>query len=132
MQPRFNMALLGAFAALGLALAAVGIYSVISYDVAQRGHELSIRVALGAKRADILTLVLRKAANVTIVGVAIGICGSFAVERIVRFKVFAESYDTISMVSIVTILFVVALLAAWWPARRAGEVRPISALRHEA
>jgi predicted permease len=132
MQPRFNMALLASFAALGLSLAAIGIYSVISYDVAQRMHELSIRVALGAKRADILILVLRKAANVTLVGVLIGVGGSFAVERIVRFKVFSESFDAFSMISVVAILFLVALVAAWWPARRAGEAKPISALRYEA
>ncbi len=133
MQPRFNMALFACFATLGLALAAIGIYSIISYDVTQRMHELSIRVALGAKRADILILVLRMAASVTALGLCIGLCGSLALERIVRFQVFAAaSFDAISLIAVVAVLSVVALLAAWWPARRAGDLKPSSALRYEA
>jgi predicted permease len=132
MQPRFNMALLACFATLGLSLAAIGIYSVISYDVAQRTHELSIRVALGAKRADILTLVLRMAAKVTALGLCIGLCCSLALQRIVSFQVFAASLDPMSLIIVVAVLSGVALLAAWWPARRASDLKPISALRYEA
>jgi predicted permease len=132
MQPRFNMALFTCFAALGLSLAALGIYSVISYDVAQRMQELSIRVALGAKRSDILALVLRMAANVTLLGLVIGLAGSFLLERMIRFEVFAAaSFDLASLLAVALILSVVALLAAWWPARRAGGLNPIAALRYE-
>jgi putative ABC transport system permease protein len=133
MQPRFTMALFACFAGLGLSLAAIGIYSVVSYDVTQRMHEFNIRVALGAKRADIVRLVLRMAANVTAIGLLIGISGSIALERIVRLQVFAAtSFDTVSVLEVVAVLSSVALLAAWWPARRAGDSQPISALRYEA
>ena len=75
-QPRFNMALFSCFAALGLALAAIGIYSVISYGVAQRMHEIGVRMALGAKRSDVLVIVLRMVAKVAAIGLAIGLGGS--------------------------------------------------------
>jgi putative ABC transport system permease protein len=132
-EPRFTMALFSCFAALGLALAAIGIYSVISYDVTQRMHEIGVRVALGANRANILAVVLRMAAKVAAFGLAIGLCGSVAIERIARFQVFATtSFDAISFAGVVIILSVVALLAAWLPARRAGSLDPVTALRHEA
>ncbi len=133
MQPRFTMALFACFAGLGLSLAAIGIYSIVSYDVTQRMHEFSVRVALGAKRVDILRLVLRMAANVTVIGLLIGLCGSLALERVARFQVFAAtSFDTLSVLEVVAVLSSIALLAAWWPARRAGDLKPISALRYEA
>jgi len=132
-EPRFNMALFNCFAALGLALAGVGIYSVISYDVTQRMHEIGVRVALGATRADVLRLVLRTAAKLAALGLAIGLCGSVVVERIVRFQVFAAtSFDARSMAGVVLTLAVVALAATWWPARRAARLDPVAALRHEA
>lgn len=133
MQPRFTMALFACFAGLGLSLAAIGIYSIISYSVTQRMHEFGVRVALGAKRADIVRLVLRMAAKVTVIGVVIGLSVSIALERIVRLEVFAAtSFDTLSALEVVAVLSSIALLAAWWPARRAGDLKPISALRYEA
>jgi putative ABC transport system permease protein len=133
MQPRFTMALFACFAGLGLSLAAIGIYSIVSYDVTQRMHEFSVRMALGANRADIVKLVLRTAATVTVIGLLIGLSGSIALERIVRFQVFAAiSFDTLSVLEVVAVLSSIALLAAWWPARRAGDLKPISALRYEA
>jgi ABC-type antimicrobial peptide transport system permease subunit len=132
-EPRFNMALFTCFAGLGLALAAVGIYSVISYDVTQRIHEMGVRLALGAKGGDVVALVLRMAARVTALGLAIGLCGSIVVERIARFQAFAAtSFDVTSAVCVAAVLFAVALIAAWWPARRAGRLDPVAALRHEA
>jgi ABC-type antimicrobial peptide transport system permease subunit len=132
-QPRFNMALFSCFAALGLALAAVGIYSVISYDVTQRMHEMGVRLALGAKGGDVVALVLRMAAKVAAIGLAIGLCGSVVVERIARFQAFAStSFDAASAGGVVVVLFAVALMAAWLPARRAGKLDPVTALRHEA
>jgi putative ABC transport system permease protein len=132
-QPRFNMALFSGFAALGLTLAAIGIYSVISYNVTQRVHEIGVRMALGAKRGDILRLVLLMVARVVLLGLAIGLCGSIALERIVRFQVFAKtSFDALSLAMVVIALSSVALLAAWLPASRAGNLDPVTALRHDA
>ncbi len=132
-QPRFNMALLSGFAALGLTLAAIGIYSVISYNVTQRVHEIGVRMALGAKRGDILKLVLAMVARAVVVGLVIGLCGSIALERIVRFQVFAmTSFDALSLAMVVIALSSVALLAAWLPASRAGNLDPVTALRHDA
>jgi putative ABC transport system permease protein len=129
-QPRFNMALFSSFAALGLALAAIGIYSVISYNVTQRVQEIGVRMALGAKRGDILKLILLMVAAL---GLAIGLLGSFLVERLVRFQVFAKtSFGVIPLAMIVLGLAGVALLAAWLPAARAGNLDPVTALRHEA
>ncbi len=132
-QPRFTMALFTCFAVLGLALAAIGIYCVISYDVTQRMHEIGVRLALGATRGDVLAMVLRMAAKVALLGLAIGLCGSLALERIVKFQVFAATgFDAISFGAVVIVLSLVALLASWWPARRAGALDPVTALRHEA
>jgi putative ABC transport system permease protein len=132
-QPRFTMALLSGFAALGLSLAAIGIYSVISYNVTQRVHEIGVRMALGAKRGDILKLVLLMVAKVAVLGLVIGLFGSIVLERIVRFQVFAKtSFDVASLAMVVIVLAGVALLAAWLPASRAGNLDPVTALRHEA
>jgi putative ABC transport system permease protein len=132
-QPRFNMALFSGFAALGLALAAIGIYCVISYDVTQRVHEIGVRMALGASRADILKWVLRAAARVATVGLFIGLCGSIALEKFIRFDVFGTAaFDAVSLASVIVVLSSVALLAAWLPARRAGRLDPVTALRREA
>jgi putative ABC transport system permease protein len=132
-QPRFNMALFSGFAALGLSLAAIGIYSVISYNVTQRVHEIGVRMALGARRGDIVKLVLLMAAKVAAAGLVIGLCGSILLERIVRFQVFAKtSFDAASLAMVVVALSGVALLAAWLPASRAGHLEPVTALRHDA
>jgi predicted permease len=131
-QPRFNMALFSSFAALGLALAAIGIYSVISYNVTQRVQEIGVRMALGAKRGDILRLILLMVARLAALGLAIGLLGSFLVERLVRFQMFAKTaFGVIPLAAIVLVLAAVALLAAWLPAARAGNLDPVTALRHE-
>ncbi len=130
-QPRFTMALFSCFAGLGLALAAIGIYSVISYDVTQRVHEIGVRMALGASRGDVLIIVLRMAAKLALVGLVIGLAGSLMLERIVRFQVFAAmSFDVITLAAVALILSVVAFLASWLPAHRAGRLDPVAALRH--
>jgi putative ABC transport system permease protein len=131
-QPRFNMALFGAFAALGLALAAAGIYSVISYDVTQRVHEIGVRLALGASRADVLGMVLRMAATVVVIGLVIGIAGSLALIRIVRFEAFqGTAFDPISVLLVMAVLSGTALIASLLPAYRAAKLDPLTALRHD-
>jgi putative ABC transport system permease protein len=129
-QPRFNMALFSSFAALGLALAAIGIYCVISYNVTQRVHEIGVRMALGASRGNISNWVLRAATRVAGVGLFLGLCGSIAIEKLVRFSVFgAAKFDAVSLTGVVIALSAVALLAAWLPARRAAALDPVTALR---
>ena len=90
-QPRFNMALFSGFAALGLALAAIGIYCVISYNVTQRVHEIGMRMALGASRGDILNWVLREAGKVAGIGLFIELFSSIALEKLVRVSVFTTA-----------------------------------------
>ena len=132
-QPRFNMALFSGFALLGLALAAIGIYSVISYNVTQRVQEIGVRMALGARRGQILKLILLMVARLAFLGLAIGFVGSILVERMVHFQMFAKtSFGVAPLVAIVLLLAAVALLAAWLPAARAGNLDPVTALRHEA
>jgi len=132
-QPRFNMALFSSFAFLGLALAAIGIYSVISYNVTQRVQEIGVRMALGATRGDVLRLILLMVAKVASLGLAVGLIGSLLVERLVRFQMFAKtSFGMAPLAAIVLLLAAVALLAAWMPAARAGNLDPVTALRHEA
>ena len=131
-QPRFNMALFSGFAVLGLTLAAIGIYCVISYNVTQRLHEIGVRMALGASRGNISNWVLRAAARVAGAGLFIGLCGSIALEKMVRFSVFgAAKFDAASLAGIIVALSAVALLAAWIPARRAAALDPVTALRHD-
>jgi putative ABC transport system permease protein len=132
-QPRFNMALFSGFAALGLALAAIGIYCVISYNVTQRVHEIGVRMALGASRGDILKWVLGAAAKIAALGLFIGLCGSISLEKLMRFNVFGTAkFDAVSLAAVMIVLSSVALLAAWLPARRAGKLDPVTALRRDA
>jgi putative ABC transport system permease protein len=131
-QPRFNMALFGAFAALGLALSAAGIYSVVSYDVTQRVHEIGVRLALGATRADVLRMVLRMAGSVVGVGLVIGLAGSMILARIVQFQVFqGTGFDPLSALVVVAVLSAVALVASALPAYRAARLDPLTALRYD-
>lgn len=131
-QPRFNVALFGTFAALGLLLAAAGIYSVISYDVTQRLHEIGVRLALGASRADVLGMVLRMAGVVVGVGLAVGVAGSIALVRLVQFQVFeGTAFDPLSVLIVIAVLSTVALLASSLPAYRAAKLDPVTALRHD-
>ncbi|MGA9983736.1 MAG: ABC transporter permease [Acidobacteriaceae bacterium] len=129
-QPRFFMALFSSFAALGLALAAIGIYSVISYNVTQRVQEIGVRMALGARRGDILKLILVMVAKFATLGLAIGLVGSILIERLVKFQMITKgSFGVIPLVTIVVVLGGVSLLAGWVPAMRAGNLDPVKALR---
>jgi putative ABC transport system permease protein len=131
-QPRFIMILFGGFALLALALGAVGIYGVISYAVAQRTHEIGLRMALGAQSRDVLKLVVAEGMALAASGVGIGLLASFALTRLMKTMLFGVSAtDPLTFCSIALLLIVVALLACYVPARRATKVDPMIALRCE-
>jgi predicted permease len=124
--------LLGSFALLGLALAAIGIYGVTSYTVVQRTSELGIRMALGARAADVLWLILSKGAGVIVIGALIGSAGAVAVARLLSATIpTLPSRDPLALVALILFLVVVALVACFVPAGRATRVDPLVALRHD-
>jgi len=122
----------GAFAVIALALAAVGVYGVISYAVSQRTQEIGVRVALGAQHGDVLRLVVRDGAVLGGVGIAIGLVGALAVTRFLRTMLFGISpFDPMSFVAVSSMLAGIALVASYVPARRAAKVDPVEALRYD-
>ena len=129
---RFNMLLLGIFAGVALVLAAVGLYGVMSYSVSWRTQEIGIRMALGAKRADVLRLVVRQGMTMTLIGLAIGLAGAFVFSRVMIGLLHGVSpTDPLTFIGVSIVLLLVALLACLIPARRATRVDPIVALRTE-
>jgi predicted permease len=129
---RFSMILFGIFAVLALVLSCVGIYSVISYVVGQRTHEIGVRMALGAERSDVIGLVLGEGARMALVGVATGIGGALGLTRLMASQLFGvTAQDPLTFISVATLLALVALLACYLPARQATRVDPVVALRCE-
>jgi putative ABC transport system permease protein len=129
---RFELALLGAFAALALVLAVVGVYGLIAYSVVQRHRELGVRLALGATPREVVQLVLTEGAGTAAAGATIGIVGAVIAARLMRGLLFGiGALDGVTFAAATLLLIGIGLLATWVPARRAARVDPIEALRHE-
>ena len=126
------MMLLGSFAAVALVLAAIGIYGVIAYSVAQRTREIGIRMALGAQRSDVLQMILRQSMIVIGIGLAIGLFGAFALTRWMGSLLYGVGAHDLSIHGLVLMVLAAAgLIASYIPARRAMAVDPMVALRYE-
>ena len=127
---RFVLVLVGVFGAAALVLATLGVYSVISYLVTQRRQEIGVRIALGAQRGDVLSLVLRQGALLALVGIAVGAAGALMLTRLLKGLVYGVSTtDPLAFGGVILLLTIVALLASWLPARRATRVDPMNVLR---
>jgi putative ABC transport system permease protein len=131
-QPRLQALLVGTFAIIALVLAAVGVYGVVSYAVAQRTREIGVRMALGAQRSRVLRLVLAQGVRLTLAGVAVGLVGSLAGARLLEGLLFGVSTrDPVTFAGVPILLFLVAVIACYLPARRAASVDPAVALRSD-
>jgi putative ABC transport system permease protein len=129
---RQQMTLLGAFAALALLLASIGLYGVLSYSVTQRVREIGLRMALGASASSVTQMVVKHGITLTGIGVAIGLAGSWAATRALKKMLYGvSSTDPTTFAAVAALLTVIALAACWIPARRASRVDPIVALREE-
>jgi ABC-type antimicrobial peptide transport system permease subunit len=126
------MVLLGAFAALALMLASVGLYGLLSYTVAQSTPEIGVRMALGARRRNVIASVMRSAFLLAGLGVVLGVAGSLVVGRLLTSFLFGVTpRDPLTLIAVPALLLLVALAASYVPARRAATVAPVEALRFE-
>jgi putative ABC transport system permease protein len=130
--PRFAFLMMTIFAAIGLVLVTIGVYSVIAYTASRQTHEIGIRMALGARRADVLKLVIRMGARLVVLGLAIGLVVSLGLSRVIASQLWGVSpYDPLTLASVAAVLLLTGLVACWVPARRATRVDPLVALRYE-
>jgi putative ABC transport system permease protein len=131
-EKRIQAVLITGFGLLALVLASLGLYGVLSFNIAQRAHEIGIRMALGASQRDVLRLVVGQGIKLIAVGIALGLAGAFAATRVLQSLLFGVSpTDSLTFVAIPLMLLIVSLLACWIPAQRAAKVDPMIALRHE-
>jgi len=131
-QERFNMLLLGIFAALAVALAGVGIYGMVAYRVNQRTHEIGVYMALGAQHRDVLQLVMKDGVKLGLLGIVLGLVGAVALTRLMVTLLFeVKPTDPATLVGVALFLAAVAMLACYIPARRALSIHPVTALRRE-
>jgi putative ABC transport system permease protein len=131
-QSRFTVALLGAFAGLALALAVVGVYSMMAYSVNERVYEIGIRMALGAREKDVLQLFLLRGLKLTLIGLFVGVAASAVATLVIKSMLYGvDATDPATFAGITLLIGCVALLACYLPARRASRVDPILALRHK-
>jgi putative ABC transport system permease protein len=130
--PRFGFLLMSMFGVIGLILVTIGVYSVLAYTTARRTHEIGIRMALGAERANVVSLVIRMGLRLVALGTAIGIVVSLSIARVIATQLWGVSpYDPITLGSVAAVLLLTGLIACWIPARRASRVDPLVALRYE-
>jgi predicted permease len=131
-EPRFYVFLLAAFAAVALVLAAVGIYGVMSYAVSRRTQEIGIRMALGARQGDVVSLVVGQGALLAVIGVSAGLVSALAVTRLMAGLLYGvRPNDPVTFIAVALLLSIVAVVASYIPARRAAKIDPIVALRYE-
>ena len=129
---RFSVVLFASFGALGLGLAAVGIYGVMAFAVAQRTHEFGVRMALGAQRSRVISQVLKEGTLLAIGGTLIGLGGAYLVGRAMQSTLYGvDALDVRAFSGVSLLLLAAALLACWFPAWRASRVEPLEALRYE-
>jgi putative ABC transport system permease protein len=129
---RLTLQLLTAFAFVGLFIASIGIYAVMAFSVSQRTVEIGIRMALGARKQEVLALVLHQGARLVGTGFALGILGAFVTGSLIQTQLYATSlFDPVTLAGVTVLFAAVAALACWLPARRATKVDPIVALRAE-
>ena len=130
--PRFNLALFSVFAGLGLTLAIIGVYGVISNSVAQETHDIGVRMAIGASPGCIAGMIVKRGSRLLLAGIALGLAGGFLTARLLAGQIWnVSAFDPISFGAVSLILLVAGLQACLWPARRAARIEPMEALRYE-
>jgi putative ABC transport system permease protein len=130
--PRFGFLLMTIFAAIGLILVTIGVYSVLAYTAARRTHEIGIRMALGASTSDVLKLVLRMGLRLVLIGIALGIAVTLAVGRFISSQLWGvTAHDPATLAAVAILLLITGVVACWIPAHRAAKVDPLVALRYE-
>jgi ABC-type antimicrobial peptide transport system permease subunit len=127
-----HTALLAVFAFLGLSVALLGVYGVISYSVARRTQEIGVRMALGAARGNVLRMILRQGLTLVSIGAAIGTVGALGATRVLASELYGVTVtDPLSFLAVFVLMLAIGCMACWFPARRAMQVDPLVALRYE-